>query len=148
MFVFTLKCPAELRRNVWQTVRRVDFQILEVNELERLKFNTTFSTIAILSNMEIFSGPLISLILQHRFKALSFCVAFHVRPAFTTWILWIYSNCKTETCLSRRFRLPLVTNLNHRVLLQAYIDVSECSLRNQLIRNYLENDASLELRER
>ena len=63
LFVFTLKCPAELRRNVWQTVRRVDFQILEVNELERLKFNTTFSTIAILSNMEIFSGPLISLIL-------------------------------------------------------------------------------------
>ena len=121
----------------------------QANDLERRTFNTTFSTIAILVTWKFFQalwfGSFYSI---HGFKAFSFSLAFHVSLVFSYGILGIYSNYKTKTCLSGRLRLPLVTNSNHRVLLQAYIDVSECSLRNQLIRNYLENDASLELRER
>ena len=121
----------------------------QANDLERRTFNTTFSTIAILVTWKFFQAMWFrSFYSIHGFKAFSFSLAFHVRPVFSYGILGIYSNYKTKTCLSGRLRLPLVTNSNHRVLLQAYIDVSECPLRNQLIRNYLENDASLELWQR
>ena len=65
----------------------------------------------------------------------------------------IYSNYKTKTCLSGRLRLPLSNKLKPPGVYkqgtpESFIDVSEASLRTQLIRNYLENDASLELTER
>ena len=120
----------------------------QVSDLERRTFNTTFSTIAILVTWKFFQAMWFrSFYSIHGFKAFSFSLAFHVRPVFSYGILGIYSNYKAKTCLSGQLGLPLVTNSNHWVLLQAYI-VSECPLRNQLIRDYLENDASLELWER
>ena len=107
----------------------------QVNDLERRTFNTTFSTIAILVTWKFFQAMWFrSFYSIHGFKAFSFSLAFHVRPVFSYGILGIYSNYKAKTCLSGRLGLPSVANSNHWVLLQAYIDVSECPLRNHLHR--------------
>ena len=51
-----------------------------------------------------------------------------------------------QRILSGQFRFPLEANLNDWVLLASSV-ISKCSLRNQFIRDYLENVPVLELRE-